>query len=871
MAGLGAGTGVGPLVAWPRAIPWLTIGTGIPLLLLAVWILLRLTRLRRQVSLLDRAMDVVGSAVCITDAQRPGHPVIAVNPAFTRMTGYDSRSVLGRTGRLLEGPGTELPVKKLVHVALRDGRSCRTPATLHARDGTALSTDLLLSTVHDRRGRHTHTIWEIRERALSNVFQLPRDRAESLIHAIALVLPQPLLVASEQGTLTTVNPAAARLFGYEPDELQNHPVASVLPSVEGSHRSVQTEQPEPAWRDTIGLRKDGVTIPLSVSGQDLVIGGHPHRVFTCEDLTRTKRDARRCATWVPLADLLGKSARLTPECARDVLQIVCEHCDWPVGSLWMVDAEANQLHCFQTHTAAGATLDQMAGAPRKSTCKPWEGLAGRVWCKGEPEWTADLSQEMDWVPRRPLSQTGGVIAQPLKSGGEVIAVIEFFGAENPSTDPSLLPMLASFAALIGQAIARSRAEEEIDGLGLRLRMAQRGEALSSLAGGIAHDLNNTLTAILGFTELAFPTIPAASRTRRHLKHIMKAGGRAKDLIHQILTFSRQTEHALSPIRLQEVVQETLKLIRPSLPATIELKVSIAPDMPFVLGDPMQLRQVLVNLCANAEYAMRGTQGTLEIQAAAVSVTPELAADRPALREKRYAALTVRDTGCGMPAKVKKRAFEPFFTTKPENEGIGLGLAVVRGIILHHGGAIYMESTPKRGTTMDIFLPLAEQEVAEEPLPPGALPRGSERVMLVEDEPALAELGREMLESLGYEVVVRTSPIEAIRAFELMPQQFDLLITDQTMPRMTGETLVRDIFRIRPDLPVIMMTGFSHTMNADKARALGVRAFLHKPLLLRDLAPAIRRALDKAASPSAADGSHSQLDTLVEFTRNRHEA
>lgn len=870
---LAAGPRAGSLASWPQPIGGVPIGTvtllGATLVALLVWLVLRLRRLHRHMSLLDRAMDVVGSAVFITDAARLGHPVIAVNPAFTRLTGYDSHSVLGRPGRLLEGAETALSVKKLVTVALRDGRSCRSEATLHARDGKAIASDLRLTAVHDRAGRHVYTIWEVREPFRPGIPPLTQEGAACLLQAIARALPHPLVLTSDQGTVQAVSPAAAQLFGYTADELQGQPVATVLPSAEDVHRSLQSGSPAPMSRETIGLRKEGTTIPVSVTGHDLVVGGQPRCVFTCEDLTQVRRDTRRHASWVPLADRLGKSARLTPECAKDLLQIICEHGEWAMGSLWIVDAEANELRCFQTHAAAGAGLDQMVGAPRRATCKPWEGLVGRVWCKGEPEWSADLSHELDWVPRQPPAETGGVIGQPVRIGGEVIAVLEFFGAESPSTDPSLLPTLASYAALFGQAMARSRAEDEIEHLAQRVRKAQRGEALGSLAGGIAHDLNNTLTAILGFTELAFPAIPAASRARRHLKHIMKAGGRARDLIHQILTFSRQTEHALSPIRLQEVLQETLKLIGPSLPATVELRTSIAPDIPSVLGDPAQLRQVLVNLCANAEYAMRGTQGALEIQAAAVSVTPELAASRPALREKRYARLTVRDTGCGMPAKVKKHAFEPFFTTKPEGEGVGLGLAVVRGIILHHGGAIYMESTPKHGTTIDIFLPLAEQEAAEEPLSADALPRGMERVLLVEDEVALAELGRDMLHSLGYEVVVRTNPADALHAFELMPQRFDLLVTDQTMPRMTGETLVREVLRLRPDIPVIMMTGFSHTMDADKARALGVRGFLRKPLLLRDLAPAIRRALGKPGATPVSSRSPGQLGSLIEWTRERH--
>ncbi len=863
MVSLAVAMGSGALASWPQVVPWLTLGLGAligaPLLLLLLWLGLRHDRLRRHMSLLDRAMDVVGSGVFITDAQRPGHPIVAVNPAFTRLTGYEGRALSGRSAQLLEGPETEPQAKKLVHNALRDGRSCRTTATLHARDGKPFTSDLLLATVRDRRGRHTHTIWEMRERARSHPAQLPTDSAESLIDAIARVFPQPLLVTSEQGSIETVNPAAGRLFGYEPDELQNQPVTRLLPSAKSLHDSLQTAPPEIASCETVGVRKDGGSIPLNVSSQDLLIEGQPHCVFTCEDLTRLKRDARRRATWESLADLLGTSPQLTLDCAGAVLQTICDHCEWPVGSLWTLDHEAHELRCVQTHVAAGAILDQMAGAHRRSTCKPSDGLIGRVWCTGEPEWSEDVAQELDWVPRHPTSHIGGVIAQPVKSGGSVIAVIEFFGVENPSTNPALPPLLASFAALIGQAIIGSSPEGQVETLDSR----ERGEAFGSLVGGIAHDLNNTLATILGFTELALPAVPAASHAQRHLKHIMNAGGRAKDLVQQVLILCRQSDQVLSAVRLQDIIQETIKLVRVALPATIELKESIEADVPPVLGDPTQLRQVLVNVCANAEDAMRGTHGTMEIELAAVSVTPDMAGLRPALREQRYARLTVRDTGCGMPARVKKHAFEPFFTTKPAGEGTGLGLAVVRGIILHHGGAISMKSTPKEGTTVDMYLPLARQQTAGEPLLSHELPRGSERVMLVEGEPALAELGRDMLESLGYEVIVRTKPLEALRAFELMPQRFDLMIMDQSMPRTTGEGLVRDVLRMCPELPVIMMLGFSHTMDAEHAHALGVRALLHKPLLLRDLALAIRQALDQPVSPSVPRGARSPVKALVE--------
>ena len=378
----------------------------------------------------------------------------------------------------------------------------------------------------------------------------------------------------------------------------------------------------------------------------------------------------------------------------------------------------------------------------------------------------------------------------------------------------------------------------------QLRQAQRMEALGTLAGGIAHDFNNILAAILGYTELALYDVSQGTRVWHNMQEVLIAGQRAKDLVQQILMFSRQTEQERRPVQLDSIVKEVLRLLRASLPSTIEIRQDISPEVITVLAEPTQMHQVLMNLCANAEYAMRPTGGVLDVLLACITVDAAFAEAHPTLQPGSYARLTIRDTGMGMPPEVLEHIFEPFFTTKGVREGTGMGLAVVHGIVTSHEGTITVSSTPGQGTTFDIYLPLTTAVPIEHRPLETALPHGRECILFVDDEVALARLGQEMLAPLGYTVVVRTSSIEALEAFRAMPARFDLVITDQTMPNMTGEHLARELRRIRPDVPIILCTGFSHTMSVDKAYALNINAFLLKPLVSHDLATAIRRVLER---------------------------
>jgi PAS domain S-box-containing protein len=380
-------------------------------------------------------------------------------------------------------------------------------------------------------------------------------------------------------------------------------------------------------------------------------------------------------------------------------------------------------------------------------------------------------------------------------------------------------------------------------LEVQLRQAQKMEAIGTFAGGIAHDFNNILAAILGYTELALGKTPRETPLHQDLQEVFRSGLRARDLVKQILTFSRQAEQQLQPVQINLIVKEALRFLRSSLPASIEIRQSIAGN-DRVLANPIQIHQVLMNLCANAKHAMRQTGGVLEVSLTKVRLDNDFAAAHREAVAGPYLKLTVTDSGEGMPAEVLEKIFEPFFTTKGKEEGTGLGLAVVHGIVRSCGGFITVDSEPGRGSTFNVFLPVIERRAKVQDAEKAPLPCGSERVLLVDDERLLTDIGKQMLERFGYRVTTRTSSVEALELFKVQPDQFDLVITDMTMPNMSGLELAAEIIGLRPEMPIILCTGFSEKITSAGAEAVGIRAFLLKPVALPDLLRAVRRILDK---------------------------
>ncbi|MBF0480426.1 MAG: response regulator [Desulfovibrionaceae bacterium] len=382
------------------------------------------------------------------------------------------------------------------------------------------------------------------------------------------------------------------------------------------------------------------------------------------------------------------------------------------------------------------------------------------------------------------------------------------------------------------------------GLEARLRQSQKMEAIGTLAGGIAHDFNNILGIIMGFAEMAMDASKDDATMSRRVNHILDACQRARDLIFQILTFSRQSSEEVSPLRVGPLIAETMKLLAATLPKNIAIEERIDPGDDWVRADPTQIQQILMNLCANAAHAMREKGGSLFVGLETLELGAAEAQALPGLSPGRHARLTVRDTGHGMKPEILDRIFDPFFTTKNPGVGTGMGLSVVHGIVQKYGGAVNVASRPDAGSTFEIYLPLETPGKAAGTLParPDSPPSGQGRVLAVDDEKTLLEMTRDMLTSLGYTVTAVSSPAEALKLFAANPAAFDAVLTDQTMPGMSGAELAREMLALRPEIPIVMSTGYSETINPEKAAGLGIREYLLKPVLKRALAEAMARAL-----------------------------
>jgi PAS domain S-box-containing protein len=378
----------------------------------------------------------------------------------------------------------------------------------------------------------------------------------------------------------------------------------------------------------------------------------------------------------------------------------------------------------------------------------------------------------------------------------------------------------------------------------QLQHAQKMETIGNLAGGIAHDFNNILSSIIGFTELALDETPKNTVLEDSLQEVYSAGKRAKDLVKQILAFARQTDEKIGPIKPSNIVKELLGFIRSTIPTSIEIQKEIESES-LIMGNATQIHQVLMNLCTNAAQAMDDTGGVLEVSLKDVAFDKEDSVI--GLKKGDYLEIKVSDTGVGIVPENIGSIFEPYFTTKEPGEGTGLGLAVVQGVIESYGGKINVESQLGKGTTFTIHLPITKKRSDHNAYVAEKLPTGTERVLFVDDEAPIAKIGSQILERLGYSVTTRTSSIEALKLFQAKPNDFDLVVTDMTMPNLTGEKLAVELMKIRPDIPVILCTGYSKKISEETASVIGIKSFAYKPLVKADLAKTVRKVLDEAKS------------------------
>ncbi|PLX84837.1 MAG: hypothetical protein C0617_06395 [Desulfuromonas sp.] len=445
----------------------------------------------------------------------------------------------------------------------------------------------------------------------------------------------------------------------------------------------------------------------------------------------------------------------------------------------------------------------------------------------------EISCEDIWDTLRRGEPWRGRVINRRKDGGSFEGERTIFPVRNPKGE------IVNYVALIRDMSNEMRMERQ-------LGRAQRLEAIGTLAGGIAHDFNNILSPIMGYTELTLESLPPDSPAREHLNQVLAATGRARDLVKQILASSRSSSQPRQPVQIAPIVKETLKLLRASLPTTIDIEQRLEAGRDVVLADPTQIHQVMLNLATNGAQAMGTREGTLRVGLSEERVAAG-AARHHDLEEGAYLRLTVSDTGCGMTAEVEERIFEPFFTTKDVDQGTGLGLTVVQGIVKSHGGAILIDSEPGRGTTFEVYFPQLFGEAVAAAEEKASAFAGGEHILFVDDERSIADLGNQGLKRLGYRVSATTSGPEALELFRERPDDFDLVITDQTMPQMTGTVLAGHLVGIRPDIPIILCTGYSPGLTPEAVAALGIREMVNKPLTAREYGEAIRRVLVGASA------------------------
>lgn len=441
-------------------------------------------------------------------------------------------------------------------------------------------------------------------------------------------------------------------------------------------------------------------------------------------------------------------------------------------------------------------------------------------------------------------QAKGYVGTPLLRGDNkaigILCAISHKKLVIPKQAKEILDILQARA--VGE-LDKTKMREDKHLIEYRLRQAQKMEAVGTLAGGIAHDFNNILTAIMGYADMAKEEAEPGSELEDDLEKVIAGGNRAKDLVKQILAFSRQNHAELISFQPASVINEAIKMLRSSIPTTIDIQQNIDPISKAIFADPTQIHQIIINLCTNAFHAMEESGGNLLITLQNINIDHQAAAENHELKVGEYVELRVDDTGSGISADIQERIFEPYFTTKQVDKGTGMGLAIIHGIVQSYDGAITVKSEVGKGTSFQVLFPACKEAPTSESKENQNLLRGSERIIFVDDEEILTKMGSASLGRLGYKVTAFTDSIKALEAFKANPDQFDLIITDQTMPKLTGAEMAKTMLKIRPDIPIILCTGYSTIISKEESQSMGIREFVLKPISRKSITTLIRNIFD----------------------------
>lgn len=615
-----------------------------------------------------------------------------------------------------------------------------------------------------------------------------------------------MLIDTETGSITEANSAAAAFYGWSKTKLKKMRIHDInILSAEEIHKKLaKAASLDRGYFEFQHRLADGSLHDVEVYSSRVEVDGREHLHSIIHDVTERKRTERELARQKKLFETMFNTI---PDCV-----VITD----PERRIML--ANRGLLSTF------GYTMDELLGTTTEKLYAAQD--------KYQQAGSEIYSDEAD--------SDGNRYVTSYKDSNGRLFIGETFGAKLFDNDGEWLGNLG----VIRDISAQLKQEEQQIQLEKQLLQAHKMEALGTLAGGIAHDFNNILGVIMGYAEMVRENSDTDSLTAGDTEQITLAAGRARDLVAQILAFSRQAEVETAIVQPAAIIKEIVKLLRATLPSTIDVRQEIKTETGYILADPSQIHQILMNLCTNAFHAMEETGGILTLRLETTVLDPTSAPEAPLRQAGKFQRLEVSDTGCGIAEEVLERIFNPFFTTKTQGKGTGMGLAIAHGIVSHYGGVIRCDSEVGKGTTFTLFLPEAEGErhTTEQPQPQIPAAVGSEHILLVDDEKILAQMTHTMLTRLGYRVSMRTSSLEALAAFENQPDDFDLIITDQTMPEMTGLELARRILRVRPQLPIILCTGFSATINEKKALAAGIKAFAMKPLVKDTMATLIREVL-----------------------------
>jgi PAS domain S-box-containing protein len=592
--------------------------------------------------------------------------------------------------------------------------------------------------------------------------------------------------------------------------------------------------------------KEGHEFPVELAVSPARIGEAYIFSAFVRDITDRRRAERRLASQYAVTRVLSEAVRLE-EAVPKIIQAVGESLEWDLGVFWRLDKQTGTLRCVDHWRVSALSVNEFIDQVQQQTFKPGVGLPGRIWESGQPVWIKDVTLDPAFVRTDLAAKAGlhGAFGFPIRIGGEVEGVIEFFSHQVREPDGELLSMITDVGLKIGQFGERTRAEEALHLTEAQLRQAQKMEAVGRLAGGVAHDFNNLLTVIRGYSELILSRLAAADPARREMEEVKKAADRAAGLTSQLLAFSRRQFVATKIVDLNAIVMNMDGMLRRLIGEDIiELCADLEPQLGSIKADPGQIEQVIMNLAVNARDAMpKGGQLTIQTRNVTIGKGPRR--ETMMLDEGSYVLLAIRDTGHGMSEETQSHLFEPFFTTKEKGKGTGLGLSTVYGIVKQSGGTIGIESKPGQGTTCKIFFPKVEETTQAAPVAGGTVDRaiGRETILVVEDDPSVRGLVQEALRLNGYEVLVARHGIEALLTGAKHLGPIHLLLTDVAMPQMSGPEVAEKLTVVRPEIKVLYMSGYPDHPVFEQGGVDRDTAFLQKPFTPNLLTQKVREVLD----------------------------